>query len=82
MKLSEFIGLSDDQKRASVLNDGVAVAKRSLPDRMAFLYQFPGYYVETFFTDRDPEFNEYYVFQDTRHLAPYLESISIEHLLS
>ncbi|RYY56843.1 MAG: hypothetical protein EOO09_05050 [Chitinophagaceae bacterium] len=81
MKLSEFIGLSDDQKRATVLTQGIAVARRRLPDRLAFLYQFPDYYVETFYTERNPEFQEYRVFNDTRHLSPYLENISIEHLL-
>ena len=82
MKLSEFIGLSDDQKRATVLTEGVAVGKRSLPDYMAFLFQFPEYYVETFCNHDSKEIEQYYVFQDTRQLTPYLEKIAIDHLLS
>ena len=81
MKLSEFIGLSDDQKRSTVWTQGVAVATRKLTGRTALLFQFPGYYVETFSAGSDPEFREYRVFQDTRHLAPYLDMIMIDDLL-
>lgn len=82
MKLSEFIGLSDNEKRATVMTHGVAVAKRYLPAHMAFLFQFPEYYVETLCSHESKEIQEYNVFQDTRHLSPYLELIAIDHLLS
>ena len=81
MKLSEFIGLSDDQKRSTVLTQGVAIAKRSLTDQVAFLFQFPDYYVETFCGNENKEIQQYYVFQDTDQLAPYLDEIRIDQLM-
>ena len=81
MKLSEFIGLSDDQKRSVVLTQGVAVAKRRLAGHMAFLFQFPEYYVETVCSDASKEIEQYSVFLDTAQLMPYLETIPIDHLL-
>ena len=81
MKLSEFIGLSDDQKRLAVMTEGVVIAKRKLTDQIAFLFQFPDYYVETFCGYENKEIHEYYVFQGTEQLTPYLEGIAIDQLL-
>jgi hypothetical protein len=82
MKLSEFIALTDDQKRSTVLAQGVPVAKRHLPDHMVFLFQLPEYYVETYCCYESKEIQEYRMFQNTKQLAPYLESIQIDHLLN
>jgi len=81
MKLSEFIALSEEEKRATVLQEGVAIAKRDLPDYMAFLFQLPNFYVETLCCLETKEIREYRVFYSTKHLTPYLETISIDHLL-
>ncbi|HMU59692.1 MAG TPA: hypothetical protein PKD42_15570 [Chitinophagaceae bacterium] len=81
MKLSEFIALSEEEKRAVVLQDGVAIAKRDLPDYMVFLFQLSHFYVETFCSHKSKEIMEYRVIYNTKHLTPYLETISIDHLL-
>ena len=82
MKLSEFIALSEEEKRAIVLQKGVAIAKRNLPDYMVFLFQLSCFYVETFCCHQTKEIMEYRVLFSTKHLTPYLETISIDHLLN
>jgi hypothetical protein len=82
MKLSEFIGLPEDHKRSTVLTEGVAIAKRQLADRLVFLFQLHEYYVETFCCCKSKEILEYRVFQNTKQLEPYLDSIQIDHLLN
>lgn len=82
MKLSEFIALSEQEKRATVLQKGVAIAKRNLPDYMVFLFQLSCFYVETFCSHQNKEIVEYRVLYSTKHLTPYLEAISIDHLLN
>ncbi len=81
MKLSEFIALTEDQKRSTVLATGVIIAKRHLDDQLVFLFQLQDYYVETFCCCNSKEILEYFVFQSTKQLAPYLETIEIDHLL-
>jgi hypothetical protein len=82
MKLSEFIALPEDHKRSTVVNLGVPVAKRFLDDHLVFLFQLPEYYVETYCCYKSKEIQEYRVFQNTKHLTPYLDSISIDHLIN
>jgi hypothetical protein len=81
MKLSEFIALPEDHKRATVLTQGVAIAKRLHDDQLVFLYQLSEYYVETYCCCKSKEILEYRVFQNTKQLAPYLDEIQIDHLL-
>ena len=82
MKLSEFIALSEEEKRSKVLQNGVAIAKRNLPDYRVFLFQLSCFYVETFCCHQTKEIMEYRVLYSTKHLTPYLETISIDHLLN
>ena len=82
MKLSEFIALPEDHKRSAVMTQGVAIAKRYLNDHLVFLFQLPEYYVETYCCYKSKEILEYRVFQNTKQLAPYLDAISIDHLLN
>lgn len=82
MKLSEFIALSEEEKRATVLQNAVAIAKRNLPDHMVFLFQLSCFYVETFCSHQTKEIVEYRVLYGTEYLTPYLETISIDHLLN
>jgi hypothetical protein len=82
MKLSEFIGLPEDHKRSIVLTEGVALAKRNLPDTLVFLFQLQQYYVETFCCCKTKEILEYRVFQNTKQQEPYLDTIKIDHLLN
>jgi hypothetical protein len=48
MKLSEFIVLPQDEKRFTVLHEGVPIAQRLLDEQMVFLFQLPHFYVETY----------------------------------
>lgn len=82
MKLSEFIALSEEEKRAFVLQQGVAIAKRRLPGYLVFLYQLSNFYVETYSCQQTKEILEYRAIYSTKHLTPYLESIPIDHLMN
>jgi hypothetical protein len=82
MKLSEFIALSEQEKRAFVLQQGVAIAKRDLPGYLVFLYQLSYFYVETYCCPQTKEIMEYRTIYCTKHLTPYLEKIPIDHLLN
>ena len=82
MKLSEFIALTEDQKRATVMTEGVAIGKRQLTHHLVFLFQLQAYYVETYCCYKSKEILEYRAFQGTKHLTPYLEDIEIDHLIN
>lgn len=82
MKLSEFIRLSEPEKRRLVLEQGVAVAKRQTERQMVFLFQLGEYYVETYCSMETKEIQEYRAIYKTDHLTSYLEDISIDALLS
>ena len=81
MKLSEFIGLSQEEKRFIVLHEGAPIAKREILNYTVFLFQLSGYYVETYCCQESKEIREYRMFPNAEHLTPYLEAIPIEHLL-
>jgi hypothetical protein len=78
MKLSEFIVLSQEEKRSAVVQEGVPIAKRIVNDYMVFLFQLPTCYVETFCCQQTKEIHEYRAFHNTKHLSPYLEEIRID----
>ena len=48
MKLSEFILLTQEEKRSTVLQEGVAIAKMEVLNYVVFLFQLPHFYVETY----------------------------------
>ena len=81
MKLSEFILLTQEEKRFIVLQEGVVLAKMEVLNYMVFLFQLPHFYVETYCCQETKEIREYRVFQKAEHLTPYLEAIPIHHLL-
>ncbi|HET9055325.1 MAG TPA: hypothetical protein VFN30_00625 [Chitinophagaceae bacterium] len=81
MKLSEFIELSQEEKRAAVLKEGVAIAKRELLTTMVFLFQLPGFYVETYCSKESKAIVEYRVYHQVGQLTTYLDAISLEDLL-
>jgi hypothetical protein len=81
MKLSEFIMLTQEQKRATVLEEGIPVAKMEILNYIVFLFQLPHYYVEAYCCRESKEIREYRVFHKAEHLSPYLEAISIDQLL-
>jgi len=81
MKLSEFIVLTQEEKRFTVLHEGIPIAKREILNYMVFLFHVSDYYVETYCCLESKDIREYRVFQNAEHLTPYLEAIPIEHLL-
>ena len=81
MKLSEFILLTQEEKRFIVLQEGVVIAKMEVLNYMVFLFQLPHFYVETYCCEETKEIREYRVFHNAEHLTPYLEAIPIHHLL-
>jgi hypothetical protein len=82
MRLSDFILMSEDEKKFTVLHRGVLIAKRDHADRKIFLFQLERYYVEAYCNPESKEIEEYQVFEDVSLLTPYLEAIPIEHLLN
>ena len=81
MKLSEFILLTQEEKRFIVLQEGVAIAKMEVFNYLVFLFQLPHFYVETYCNRETKEIHEYKVYHKAEHLTPYLEAIPIHHLL-
>ena len=80
MRLSEFIRLNEQEKRSTVLEHGVAIARRQTEGQMIFLFQLSEYYVETFCSLETKEIQEYRTIYNTDHLSAYLDHISIEGL--
>jgi hypothetical protein len=82
MQLSDFILLNADEKKSTVLHEGVLVAKRTNEDFMVFLFRLGNYYVEAYCNPANKAIEEYRAFDHITLLNPYLETIPIDHLLS
>lgn len=82
MRLSDFILLSEEDKKIAVLHAGVLIGKRKNVDTVAFLFQIEDYYVETFFDSGNKSVREFRMFDQTALLQPYLDSIRIDDLLN
>jgi hypothetical protein len=82
MRLSEFILLNEDEKKSTVLHEGVLLAKRSSFESMVFLFQMGSYYVEAYCNPDNKAIEEYRMFENTDILTPYLEAIPIDSLLN
>ncbi len=82
MKLSDFILLSEKEKKWTVLHQGVLVGKRSSNEYKVFLFQLEGFYVETFCNTENKAIEEYRVFGNTQPLQPYLQGIPLDDLLN
>jgi hypothetical protein len=81
MKLSDFIMLSDDQKKTILLHLGVLIGKRKNIEQTIFLFRMENFYVETFCNTQTKGVTQYRMFEHTSLLQPYLESIAIDELL-
>jgi len=81
MRLSDFIMLGEAEKKFTVLHKGVLIGKRNEIDSMIFLFQLDSYYIEAYCNPKNKAIEEYVAFDNTKWLAPYLESIRIESLL-
>ena len=82
MKLSDFILLNEDEKKMTVLHQGVLVAKRKSFDSLVFLFHLGNYYVEAYCNPENKAVEEYRVFDNIKLLNPYLETIPIDTLLN
>lgn len=82
MRLSEFVLLNEDEKKLTVLHQGVFLAKRSSFESMVFLFQLGNYYVEAYCNPTNKAIKEYRMFESIDVLTPYLEAIRIDNLLN
>jgi len=82
MKLSDFILMNEDEKKMTVLHQGVLVAKRKSFDSMVFLFHLGSYYVEAYCNPENKAIEEYMIFDNVKLLNPYLDTIPIDKLLN
>jgi hypothetical protein len=82
MKLSEFILLNEADKKRSVMQKGVLLAKRTYPHLIVFLFQLENYYIETYCNVLSKAIEEYRILPDTDALRPYLEAIPLDDLMT
>jgi len=82
MNLSEFIVLGEAEKKWQLMNNGVALAKRTFEHQVVFLFQLEDYYVEAYCNVADKSIGEYRVLPDTNAIRHYLEAIPIDELLN
>ena len=82
MRLSEFILLNENEKKSTVLHQGVLIAKRNSFDSMVFLFQLGSYYVEAYCNPANKAIEEYRMFDNIDVLKPYLDAIPIDNLLN
>ena len=81
MRLSEFILLGEEEKKGTVLHEGILLAKRETEDYKVFLFGLDAYYLEMYCNRKSKNVDEYRVFDNTRLLSPYLHSIPLDDLL-
>ena len=82
MRLSDFIVLGEQEKKYTVLHEGVLVGKRANTGFMVFLFQLENYYVETYCNLSSKVVEEYRVFDNPEALSPYLDLISLDGLVN
>jgi hypothetical protein len=82
MKLSEFILLNEGDKKSAVMTKAVALAQRTYPDVIIFLFQLDHFYIEAYCNQANKTIEEYRVLPDTNAIGPYLEAIPIDDLLN
>ncbi len=82
MRLSDFILLSEEEKKRTIYYEGALLAKREYNTCKIFLFQLEDYYVEAVCNTANKAIEEYRVFGDTQLLQPYLQSIPLDDLLN
>lgn len=82
MKLSEFILLNEEDKKRAVMKNAVALAQRTYPDVIVFLFQLDYYYIEAYCNKSSKAIEEYRVLPDANAISHYLEAIPIDNLLN
>lgn len=82
MKLSDFILLNEDQKKGTLLHEGVLIGKRNSNDCLVFLFQLQNYYVESYCNIHSKSVEEFRAFTQLEPLHPYLEAIPLDDLVN
>ncbi|HEU5052152.1 MAG TPA: hypothetical protein VFT78_03520 [Hanamia sp.] len=82
MNLSEFVLLSEGEKKWQLMNNGVALAKRTYEHLIIFLFQFEDYYVEAYCNVEDKTIREFRMLPGIDAISHYLEAIPIDGLLN
>lgn len=82
MKLSEFIVLNEAEKKHAVMNYAVALATRTSPGFIIFLFQLDSYYVEAYCNVGNKTIDEYCVLTGVNAIGHYLQGISIDGLVN
>lgn len=82
MKLSEFIVLNEAEKKHAVMNYAVALATRTSPGFVIFLFQMNGYYVEAYCNIGKKTIDEYCILPGVNAIGHYLQCIPIDDLLN
>lgn len=80
MILSDFLLLSEEEKKNVMLHQGIMVAKKVTQQFMVFLFQFQAFYVEVFCDLATKQTQEFRIFNKINQLDPWLESIPIPDL--
>jgi hypothetical protein len=81
MKLSDFLLLSLEQKGKIALHEGVLIGKRTTNTHLIFLFQIDRFYIELFCNLESRLMEEVRMFNETKPLSPYIETIPIDDLL-
>ncbi|MGN6602767.1 MAG: hypothetical protein ACTHK8_09975 [Ginsengibacter sp.] len=82
MNLSEFVLLSEGEKKWQLMNNGVALAKRTYEHLIIFLFQLEDYYVEALCNAQDKTIREFRILPGIDAISDYLEAIPIDGLLN
>jgi hypothetical protein len=82
MKLSDFILLNEEQKKGTLLHEGVLIGKRNSQDCLIFLFQLNNYYVESYCNLQSRSVEEFRAFTHLEPLSPYLDAIPLDDLLN
>ncbi|MGZ3839339.1 MAG: hypothetical protein ACXVMS_02370 [Flavisolibacter sp.] len=82
MKLSDFILLDEEQKKGTLLHEGVLIGKRNSENCLIFLFQLQNYYVESYCNRKSKSFEEFRAFTHLEPLYPYLEDLPLDDLLN
>ena len=82
MKLSAFIKLSAENKRSTIMTQGVPIAKWDNFSCRVFLFQLSHFYVETYCNKKSKDIQEFRVLHSPDQLDHYLNTIPIDELLN
>ena len=82
LTLDDFRVMPFEKKCDVITFQGSYLLQRTLGDCKVFLYSFEGFYIEVFYTPKYQKVLMINAFDKSIGLEPYLETISLEDLLS